>query len=818
MPLAAETTTSSEAAYAFDAGNCLHCSLPVPDSPNAFCCHGCEAVYALLHDNNLQDYYHLRDATSTERQAVSATSQAFDELDDPHFQEQNLRKLGDLRATQFYVEGAHCAACVWLLEKLPSLCHGVQSCRLDLSRSLVTVTWDPQQVALSRIAQGLNSLGYTPHLHVESKHEDLQRVAERRLLIRLGVAGAVAGNVMLFSFALYSGEHHGMAPEFLRLFRWLSLLVTVPAVAWTGQGFFRGAWAALKTRTPHMDLPISLGIGVGLLSGALNTLRDSGPVYFDSVTALLFILLVGRWVEQKQRTRAQDARQLLLSLVPSSARLWASDSTRQVPASSVPTGAIIEVRPGEPFPIDGKIVHGSSTLDASLLTGESRPGEIRVGDPVYTGCVNQSAVVRVACTASGVETRVGRLMQGIQDAAQERTPIVQLADRISGFFVLSVLGVALLTGLYWSQSSGHMALEAAIAVLIVSCPCALGLATPLAISSGIAQAARQRILIQGGHCIERLAHPALIVFDKTGTLTDAQLKLVSWDGNTTWQPMVRALEAHSNHPIAKTIRKTIPDANLPALANIREIFGRGLTARHGEQTLTIGSPSFVREQGNVAPPWAERALQEHGNLGRTVIAFATSGEIQAIIALEDTLRPEAPECLRRLQRSGHELAILSGDDPQVVEALAQRLAVPLLWAHGGIGPEEKRSKINALKASGRSVLMVGDGVNDAAALAASDVGIAVRGGAEDSLKAADVFLGHSGLRPLIELLEGARSCQGVVRRGILFSLAYNAVFVSLAVTGNITPLMAAILMPLSSLTVLTHAYRVRIFPATSSLP
>ncbi len=825
---------------------CAHCELAVPagmldaQAEQQFCCYGCRTVYRVLHENGLAGFYQHRRAGGTDGRPALATGAAYRHFDEPRFHELYVTQDGaGSLSCRLLLEGVHCAACVWLIEKLPRLVPGVSEARLDLGKGLVVVRWDPAQVALSSIAQSIDRLGYPPHAPRADQRADLERQGDRSLLIRIAVAGACAGNIMLMAAALYGGFFQGMTAEYEALFRWASFALILPAVFWSGALFFKGAASALRARVPHMDIPISVGIGAGFAWGTYNTLRGAGEIYFDSVAALIFLLLVGRWIQRRYQRRAARAADLLYALAPSFARLVvgppeeveptprsAADGAaqvREVPLEVLQAGMLLEVRAGERVPVDGRVVSGESELDRSWLTGEAEPQLVAVGDVAHAGSVNLTAPIYVRAERTGHETRVGQLMQRVEEAHNRRAPVVLLADRLSGVFLLLVLAAAAFTLLVWWGSGPTQAVEHAVALLIVTCPCALGMATPLALGTALGRAAQGGLLIKGGDVLEALQRPhgtnqdqrARVVFDKTGTLTRGKLELLEICGDESVLPVVLAMERQSAHGIARAVVHEL-EARLSGAAleaakelsrvSISERLGAGVWAElHGE-TVRIGNVSGAP----ALPAWAASAVGECTRLARSPVIVSVGDEIKLVLSVGDALRADASQTLRRLRDLGYSLVMLSGDHPATADAVAAQLAVPFEQVSGGVSPEQKAAQVEAYKLQG-VVLMVGDGVNDAAALSAASVGIAVHGGAEASLQAADVFATRPGLEPVRQLVVGARQTLAVVRRNLVFSLAYNLVGVGLAVSGVLNPLTAAVLMPLSSLTVLASSLRSRSF-------
>ncbi|MGE3965926.1 MAG: heavy metal translocating P-type ATPase metal-binding domain-containing protein [Planctomycetota bacterium] len=806
---------------------CAHCGLRVPAAwiePTAseqFCCAGCRTAYEVIGSLGLTQYYRLRsDASASDSDArdrsaapARASGRSYAEFDDDTFERLYTTVLpSGRRQAAFYAEGVHCAACVWLLERAAVVVPGVAEVRVDLGRSRVRVTWDPAQTRPSAIARFFDSVGYPVHPYRETERERRARQEDRALLVRIAVTGAVAGNVMLIAFALYGGAFDGMDPEYAALFRWASLLLTIPALLFGGTTFFRGAWAGLRVRTLHMDLPISLGILAGFAGGACNTVRGVGDVYFDSVTALIFLLLVGRFLQRAQQRRAAESTDLLHMLAPRRARRLGPGGVTEVLAEALAVGDRIEVLPGDLVPADGEIVEGRSSLDLSLLTGESEPIAVGLGSVVHAGTTNVTSRFVLVAQQVGEATRVGQLVRRIDDCSQSRPRIVRLADRWAAAFVGTVVLLAGVTTAAWSWIDPGQALDHTLALLVVSCPCALGLATPLAITAAVGRAARAGLLIKTGDVFESLLRPGTLYLDKTGTLTDGRMSVSVWHGDRDARSLLLGLEAQSTHPIARAIARAFPDVPLAPVIDVRHRAGGGLTGTWNGTSVCAGSPSFVRARGvTLAGAWSAR-LAEVRTRRLTPVVLARGGEVMAVAGLGDALREEAPAVVERLRGAGWRVAILSGDDAAVVDRVGERLGVEPADRLGSRSPEDKLSCIEAARAIG-PVVMVGDGVNDAAALAAATVGIGMHGGAEAVLAASDVFIARGGVAGVARLIDGANDTVRVIRRNIAFSIIYNSVGAALAVAGLVHPLLAAVLMPLSSLTVIVSSYRTRAFAA-----
>ncbi len=791
---------------------CDHCGLPVPaglhdpDGDHQFCCPGCRTVFEVIHAAGFGAYYARRETAP--KQKVETRTSRFEELDDPAFIDQYCPTRPDgLRTTDLYLEGVHCAACVWLIEKSMAHEDGVAEAKLNFVRARLSLRWRPEERSLSSIAQRLAALGYVPH-PVRGGAEDAKRKEERQLLIRIGVAAAVAGNVMLMAFALYGGWLSGMDEGHRQLFRFLSLVVTLPAIVYAAAPFYRSAAAGLRAGLLHMDLPISLGISAGFLGGVVNTLRGQGEIYFDSVTTLIFLLLLGRLLQLRQQRRASERSELLYALAPSSAqRIDADGSTHRVPLEAIRVGDRLEVRAGERIATDGMVVGGRSTVDQSLFSGESMPVSVGLDDRVWGGTVNMEDTLHVRVTSTIRSSRVGRIADMVVEAARSRAPVVRLADRVAGYFVGLVLVAAVLTYVAWSFIESSLAVDRAVALLIVSCPCALGLATPLAIAAGIGKGAQKGILARSGAALETLGSltGGHLFFDKTGTLTYGRMEIIHFQGPDWVRPLIVAAERESSHPVGRALRQGLQDVGARVEAEHVEAVSSGVVARVQGRDVLVGSAAFVAARARYAPLW-RAAARRWSKDALTPIWVAVDGQVCAAAALADRVRPEAKACIADLTRRGFRVAILSGDHPSVTAAVGRRLGLPEARCHGGLTPEDKLARVE--RADG-PVVMVGDGVNDAAALAAATVGVAVHGGAETCFAAADVFLQKPGVATLLDLIEGARRTAWTIRANIIFSLFYNAFGATLAIGGWLNPLVAAILMPISSLVVVTHSFRFR---------
>ena len=795
--------------------SCSHCGSAVPSglldpvAVEQFCCAGCRAVFETIHACGLDSYYRLREAAAVEPRPAKPSQSGFEAFNSTSFEKLYVQRRPDGSASvDLVLERVTCAACVWLVERLPRMLDGVIESRLSLRDATVRVTWDPQRVALSRIARTLDRIGYPPHPARGITARELHQRETRRRLIHLGVAGAIMGNSMLLALALYAGDTSGhMEPQYRALFRWLSALLGIVSLAWPGATFFRSGWSALRARAVNLDAPIALALLAGGAAGIVNVIAGRGEIYFDSLTVLVFLLLVGRFIQYRQQRRADDAVGLLFSLTPVSCRGVGADGTvSEAPIEALAVDDIVEVLPGDLFPADGTVVAGCSSVNQSLLTGESMPAAVETGSAVHAGAQNLASVLRVRVSKVGRETRIGQLMDLIERGVREKPPIVQFTDKVAGWFLLAVVLLSLGTFLAWWGIVGlSPAIDHTVALLIVTCPCVLGLATPMTLAIAIGKLARRDILVKSGAALEKLSRGGALLLDKTGTITEGRLRMLSWTGDDSVKPLVAALERKSKHPVGRALQEglAVDHSRCAVACDVVEKGDGGLSGVVNGQMVLAGSPSFATRHGVALPDQLRRAVDHSERAGATAVVIAFNGQGVAVASLGDEVRRDSAYAIAMLRRLRLLPSILSGDARGVVAGVAEQ--VDIRDATGGLSPEEKLRRVEARPDAEKLTVMVGDGVNDAAALAAADVGIAVHGGAEASLAAADVYIARPGLVPLVELVETSRLAMRTIRRNLLVSLAYNLLAGGLAVAGLMTPLIAAIIMPVSSATVMSLA-------------
>jgi Cu2+-exporting ATPase len=581
------------------------------------------------------------------------------------------------------------------------------------------------------------------------------------------------------------------------------------SLAWPGRVFFISSYRAIRSWTANLDLPITLALFVGAIAGTWNTITARGDFYFDSLSMLVFLLLVGRFIQYKQQRRAESSLEMLFALTPQTARrvegVGSSENVSEVPTQAIALGDVIEVRSGELLPADGVVESGYSAINNALLTGESRPIDIAIGSTVSAGSLNVGGVVRLRVTACGETTRLGRLMKLVESGLGEKPQLIRFTDRIGRWFLPVVLVLGVVTFAYWWSINREQAIDNTVAILIVTCPCVLGLAVPLTMGVTIGRLARQGTLVKSAAAVERLASQkgGRVVLDKTGTITHGRLSLTRFAGDASIKPIVGRIESGSNHPVARALVAEFGSAALMA-EEIVEGSG-GIAARCDGSDWLVGSTEFVVLRGATMSEELARELDEIREVGASAVVMARDGRVLAVAGLEDAPRADSAEAIAAMREMGWEVEILSGDHRSAVDRIARQVGIDANHVHADVVAEQKLEHVRRdedAKAR-RLTIMIGDGVNDSAALAAADVGIAVAGGAETSLAAADVYASSPGLMPTVRLMRACRRTMRILKINFGISLAYNVLAGALAILGLMHPLAAAIIMPLSSVTVLS---------------
>ena len=798
-----------------DQQECFHCGLPVPPGADygveidgvrqPMCCHGCQAVAKAILDGGLGDFYRFRTEKSPQaRELVPEQLRELELYDRDDLQKNFVQQdVGEQREAALILEGIVCAACVWLNERHVKALPGVLDFAVNYATHRARVRWDNQRIRLSQILEAISAIGYRAHPFDPGRQEQVYKDEKTRALRRLAVAGLAMVQVMMLAVALYAGDYEGMSDSLRNFLRWVSLLLTTPVILYAARPFFASAWRDLRRRQLGMDVPVSLAIGAAFVASAWATVTGSGEIYFDSVTMFTFFLLAGRFLEMGARHRAGEAAEELVKLLPATAARLTEAGEERVPVADLAPGDRVLVRPGEGVPADGRVLEGSSSLDESLLTGESLPQVRGVGDLLVGGTVNNESPLVMRVEQVGEATVLSAIVRLLDRAQTEKPAVARLADRVAGWFVAVLLLVAAAVAWWWWQHDPAHAFSVTLSVLVVTCPCALSLATPAALTAATGALTRLGVLTTRGHALETLARASHVIFDKTGTLTEGRLRLehVELLGGLDRRrclEIAAALEQASEHPIAHAL-----GAEAPARLQVEAISatpGCGIEGLVAGVRYRIGTPDFVSglQSGPAvgAPPDAP--------------AGVVLGDAQGFLAhfeFGDRLRDQAAATVARLKALGIEVELLSGDQAAIVQRVADELGIQRYQAR--CLPQDKLRHIQALQASGAVVAMVGDGVNDAPVLAAAQVSLAMGGGTQLAHASADMVLLSEQLPHLADAIRTSRRTLAIIRQNLAWALMYNLVALPLAAAGWIAPWMAAIGMSTSSLVVVVNALRLR---------
>ena len=812
---------------------CFHCGQPVAASADwhvniegverAMCCPGCAAVAQTIVDIGQASYYRERSGFAATPGGIIAGAPASGLVpaalalpeDDP-----NIVSDGDAREATLLVEGIRCAACVWLIEHRLRQVEGVQQASLNVATEKLFIRWHKDKTTAAALLEAVRGIGYNAWPYDTTRHDAQLQKASRTLGRQLFVAGLSMMQVMMYVAPEYmAGDDGTLDAGMASLLRWASLLLTLPAVAYSAQPFLKGAWASLKARVLGMDVPVALGILAAFIGSAVSTFRGAGEVYYDSVTMFIFLLLASRYREMVARRKAASALSRLRHGTPEVAQrlvLWPdSRDTEAVPAGALAAGDHIVVKGGEAVAADCVVVEGSTAVDLSLLTGESAPQRKAVGDAVPGGAVNAGGPVVLRVEKPARESTLAGMLKLIERAGSAKPQIAQWADRTASWFVAALLLFAAASFGFWSWHDAARAWPVAIAVLVVSCPCALSLATPSALAAATDRLLGKGALVVQPHVLETLHRATHIVFDKTGTLTEGRPAVQSIDAIDGARiigilRVAAALEAGSAHPIAQAIMAAAEAHGVGAAAatGLQELAGQGLEGVVHGVRYRLGTAAYVAGiAGSPAPGSGPGAAPGGAASPMTTVWLGMQGRWLGRFLINDALRPEARQTVEYFQRLGKRVVLLSGDQQALAASVAAQLGIP--EAIGDCLPDGKLAYVQALQARGGVVAMVGDGINDAAVLSAADVSFAMGSGAALAQVHADCVLLDARLPLLAETARSADRTMRVIRQNLAWATLYNLVAIPAAAFGLLSPWLSGAGMAASSAIVVLNALRLR---------
>ncbi|PKG73705.1 ATPase P [Shewanella sp. GutCb] len=788
--------------------SCYHCSEPVltgsqfttriQNEDKAMCCPGCQAVSQAIIDAGLSNYYKFRTEPGNKQTAlVPEELNSVSAYDLPEVQQDFIHQRDDLNEISLTIDGITCAACAWLIEHQVKKLNGIASIQVNSTTQRALISWHAEQVKLSEILNKIGAIGYQAAPFQIDEQETKSKKESRKFLLRLGLAGFATMQVMMFALALYSGYFTELDIEFRDYFRWVSMLFAAPVVFYSAQPFYFSAIRSILMGRLNMDVSVSIAICGAYIASCIETINGTGEVYFESVSMFTFFLLLGRYFEQNARQKASVSSSNLHKLVPLTAFLKSDNTIEEVPAKRLVIGNLILIKPGDVIAADGIIIEGSSSVNEAMLTGEQMPLTKSVDAQVFAGTINIEQPITVRVTALGQDQLVAEIIRLQEIASNSKPKIALYADRFSNYFTAAVLLIATGTYLFWSFYSPEDAFWVTLSVLVATCPCALALATPTAVTCGTAILTKLGIITRKAGVFEKLPKLNHIVFDKTGTLTLGSLsitdiELVESATNAMTKEHVleyaAALEASSLHPIAHAFQGHFNPAI--SVANKQNFVGNGLQGDINGQKVKIGSQSFVNGT--------------HHLESDIIVWLSLEGVVRAKFTLADEIRPDTANAVQLLKKLGCNISIASGDNSGEVENLAKRLGIEDV--HKGLSPEDKLTLVRELQQHSQ-VAMFGDGINDAPVLAGANLSVAMGSGAAISKNSADIILLGDNLSRFSDAVKVAKFTGRVIKQNLFWALGYNLFIIPLAVSGHVAPYIAAIGMSASSLIVVSNSLR-----------
>jgi len=792
---------------------CTHCQLEFDesvmivekDNPDVhFCCNGCQGVYHLLKDDGLDSFYEkIGNNTIAPPLVVNNDSSSFDM---ESFKQRYIKTTADgFSSVDLVIEGIHCAACIWLNEKVLADTEGIVDASINFTNNKAKIIWDEATIPLSKVIDTIRSIGYNAYPYDRSQEDIKASENKKDYFIRMAIAIFASMNIMMIDVAKYAGFFTGMKEETLQLVHIAEFIFATPVLFYSGWIFFKGAYFGLKNKIVNMDLLVSSGATLTYIYSLYVLFGGDGASYFDSVAMIITFVLVGKYLEVIGKKNAVDTMDKIRSQVPLEATIIEEGVKRVVAPDTIEAGNIIEVKTGEKATVDGVLIGSTATFDESSLSGESLPVEKQTGDAIYSGTINTGQVIRYTATKNYANSTLNNIVTLLEDALASKPEIEDTTNEVSKYFSVTILLLAMATfvGWYWLTADFEKALIVSISVVVIACPCALALATPIASLIGISWAAQKGLLFKEAKFIETFAKADIVVLDKTGTITQGKLsvKNITHRISNEHLPLLYALSDGSNHPVSLAVKKYLKseysDIENIELENIEQVQGKGLKALY-DGSLLLGGNSRLLQENNI---------DVHLDSDYTVYHFALDGKIIASFELEDGLKEGAKELISYLKRINLDVVMATGDHKKVASRVAQSVGIKHFKAE--LSPIDKAAYITLLKEEDKKVVMVGDGINDALALSKSDVAISMGNGADVALAVSDVVILNNSLQAIEDSFVISRRTFKFIKQNLALSLIYNVITIPIAMAGFIIPLVAALSMSLSSLLVVGNSMRIK---------
>jgi Cu2+-exporting ATPase len=776
----------------------------VAGQQRVFCCNGCRGIFRLIHEEGLDEFYSRRTGwTPGPPDSGEVSSELF--MD-------SVRMTDNCSEIDLYLSGIRCASCIWLIEHYLSKFPGISEVRVNYATHRARIKWSEEKITLGSILRKIRSLGYVPKPYVPSDREGYLEREKKDLLIRFGTAAFFSMQLMLYTTALYAGYFQGIEPFYRKTFELIAWALATPVMFYCGYPFMKNTLLGIRNRTLNMDVLVFTG-SFSAYAYSIAVIFAGGKVYFDTSAMIITLILLGRFIEAGAKTRATGAISALFSLQPKEARLAEvlENGSATVPVASLKPGNHIQVIPGDKVPVDCRVIGGSSEVDEGMLTGESMPVPKSEGSEVFGGTINLNGRLVLEVIRTGNDTVLSRIIRAVEDAQARKAPIQKVADRVVGWFVPAIIVISLATFIFWfaEESTVTASLMNAISVMVIACPCALGLATPLATLIGSTLLSSKGILTKGGDVIETVAGSDFVCFDKTGTLTAGTPSLRDVIAYGTDREnlhlLAASLEKNSEHTVAKALCGGIPEGSLRRAESFKTHPGMGVEGTLEGEHLLAGNIAFLESFHAVMSEPQMRDFYSLSSKGHTVIGLAVGQELKGWFAVSDDLRPDAPEVVDNLKRCGCEVSLLTGDHRTVAEEIGKRAGISII--HAEVLPVQKADRVREMKGAGHRVIMVGDGINDAPALVEADIGVALGSATDIAIESADVVLMRADLKLVPQLIRVSRKTLSVIKGNLFWAFSYNLIAIPLAVSGYIHPVISAAFMALSSLIVVGNSLR-----------
>lgn len=807
---------------------CDHCLIEVPESraifdetdgqKKGFCCHGCRGIFLLIKEERLEEFY-------VRREDSWLPGPPDDQTIDPAAFNDSLRQVNGEMETDLVIDGIRCASCIWLNEKILNKTKGVTYARVNYATHKAKIRWDPSVADFTKVLLRIKHLGYTPKPFTVTTHEEELKRQQRSLLIRFGTAAFFSMQLMMYSVALYAGYFQGIDQNTKILLQIISFFLATPVLFYSGWPFMKGSVRGLKNMSFNMDILIITGAGAAYIY-SIYQIITGGEIYFDTSAMIITFILLGKYIETGAKGKASETIVRLLSLNPKEARRINNPHSgvpdpESVPVTSIKRGDRIEVRPGEKFPFDGVVVKGTSEANESMLTGESKPVAKSKGSEVFCGTQNLYGLIIFQVVRTGEETVLSQIIRTVEETQARQAPVQALTDRVVGIFVPSVLFLSAVTGISWFIHDRELtqAILNSVSVLVIACPCALGLATPLAILVGSAQSASKGIMIKGSDILERAKTVDTIVLDKTGTITEGKPTLSLFKGisipDAEALRIAFSLERLSEHSIAKAFVDCASNIEPYAVTDFQTFPGKGICGKVNGKIARIGSRRYIELEGLtgdynlILNSELSRWIKTQERSGLTVVYMSYDKALAGIFIISDTVREGANELIQTLVNQGFLVFMITGDNQETAVNVGRDIGLGTGKVMAQKSPVEKAEAIKEMQKNGRHIIMVGDGINDAPALVQAEIGVAMGRATDIALESADMVLMRNDLRLILDAIGISRNIYRIIRQNLFWAFAYNIAALPLAVSGMLHPVVAAISMTLSSLSVVGNSMRLR---------